>query len=118
MASSESATLNNKKVFSVEKKGEANIKSAHSTSKSKKVIEGANRMGESSVARVSKNDVGVTTAVIKLKQLNSGAGKIKKQIQTLKGLGLNKINKIVELNDTPAIRGMINKVRHLVEIVN
>ncbi len=54
---------------------------------------------------------------ITIKQVNSGAGRIKKQIQTLKGLGLNKVNKKVTLQDTPAIRGMIAKVSHLVEIV-
>jgi large subunit ribosomal protein L30 len=54
---------------------------------------------------------------IKLKQFASGAGKGKKQIATLKGLGLNKVNKVVELEDTEAVRGMFNKVKHLVEII-
>ena len=38
------------------------------------------------------------------------------QRKTLIGLGLNKINKQRELDDTPSIRGMIEKVKHLVEI--
>ena len=37
--------------------------------------------------------------------------------QTLIGLGLNKMHKTRELEDTPAIRGMVNKIPHLVEIV-
>jgi len=39
------------------------------------------------------------------------------QRRTLIGLGLNKMHKTRELEDTPAIRGMINKIPHLVEIV-
>jgi large subunit ribosomal protein L30 len=55
---------------------------------------------------------------IKLQQIASGAGKGKKQIGTLIGLGLNKLNKISELQDTVAIRGMITKVKHLVKVIN
>nr|MDJ0823568.1 50S ribosomal protein L30 [Paracoccaceae bacterium] len=40
-----------------------------------------------------------------------------KQRQTLIGLGLNKMHKTRELEDTPSVRGMINKIPHLVEIV-
>ena len=45
----------------------------------------------------------------------SGIGRPRKQRDTLRGLGLTKLHKTVELNDTPAIRGMIHKVIHLVE---
>ena len=38
------------------------------------------------------------------------------QRETLIGLGLNKINRTRELEDTPAVRGMINKVSHLVRV--
>lgn len=54
---------------------------------------------------------------VKVKQIASGAGRLKKQIATLKGLGLNKINREVELEDTVSIRGMINKVKHLVKVI-
>ena len=64
-------------------------------------------------ARVKKVLTGNT---IKIKQVASGAGRIKPQIQTLKGLGLNKMHRSVELQDTPSIRGMINKVKHLVKV--
>jgi large subunit ribosomal protein L30 len=39
------------------------------------------------------------------------------QRQTLVGLGLNKMNKTRELEDTPSIRGMVAKIPHLVEII-
>ncbi len=48
--------------------------------------------------------------------VKSGIGKNKKIRQTLIGLGLNKLNKTVILNNTPAIRGMIEKVSFLVRI--
>jgi large subunit ribosomal protein L30 len=37
--------------------------------------------------------------------------------QTIRGLGLRRLHQVVEREDTPAIRGMIHKVRHLVEVV-
>ncbi len=55
---------------------------------------------------------------IKVKQIKSSAGRIKSQIQTLKGLNLNKINKVVEVLDTPSSRGMIKSVSHLVRIID
>ena len=48
--------------------------------------------------------------------VRSGIGNNKKIRQTLRGLGLTKLNKTVTLKNTPAIRGMINKVLFLVEI--
>ena len=39
------------------------------------------------------------------------------QRETLKGLGLNKMNRTRELEDTPAVRGMVAKIPHLVEII-
>ena len=52
---------------------------------------------------------------IKVKQIKSAIGRKQDQKKTLIGLGLNKINRIKVLEDTPSIRGMINKVKHLVE---
>jgi large subunit ribosomal protein L30 len=48
--------------------------------------------------------------------VKSGIGKSKRIKQTLKGLGLTKLNKTVELENTAAIRGMIKKVSFLVKI--
>lgn len=53
---------------------------------------------------------------IKVTLVKSPIGKNKKIGQTLRGLGLTRMNKTVELENTPAIRGMINKVLFLVKI--
>ena len=55
---------------------------------------------------------------INIKQTKSLIGSTKKQISSMKGLGLRKINHQVTLNDTPEIRGMIKVVKHMVEISN
>ena len=49
-------------------------------------------------------------------QKKSPIGRQSYQRKTLIGLGLNKIGRSKVLNDTPSIRGMINKVKHLVEV--
>jgi len=51
---------------------------------------------------------------IKVVQIRSAIGREGSQRKTLIGLGLNKIGRVRELEDTPAVRGMINKVKHLV----
>lgn len=56
-------------------------------------------------------------AKIKVKQTRSRIGSPKDQKRTLDALGLRKMNKVVEHDDTATIRGMINKVQHLVTIV-
>ena len=55
-------------------------------------------------------------AKIKLTQIGSPIRRTKDQRATLVGLGLNKMHKTVELEDTPAIRGMITKVQHMVRV--
>lgn len=54
---------------------------------------------------------------IVVKQVGSPIRRPAIQRQTLAGLGLNKMHRVRELEDTPSIRGMIAKVSHLVEIV-
>ena len=54
--------------------------------------------------------------IIKVTLVKSAIGRDKKIGQTLKGLGLTKLNKTVELKNTAAIRGMIRKVSFLVKI--
>ena len=54
---------------------------------------------------------------IYVKQVRSPIRRPEVQRKILKGLGLNKMNKISELIDTPSIRGMINKIKHLVQVV-
>lgn len=54
---------------------------------------------------------------IVVQQIGSPIRREKSQRATLIGLGLNKMNKQRELVDTPEVRGMINKVPHLVRVV-
>ena len=53
---------------------------------------------------------------IKVTQIHSAIGRHFDQRQTLIGLGLNKLNRTSVLIDTPAVRGMITKVRHLLRV--
>lgn len=53
---------------------------------------------------------------LRVKQVRSGINRPEKHKVILKGLGLTRMNKVVILNDTPAIRGMIRKVSHLVAV--
>ena len=54
-------------------------------------------------------------AKLKITLIKSMIGRPEKQRQVLRGMGLTRLNKSVELQDTPAIRGMVYKVRHLVK---
>ena len=53
---------------------------------------------------------------IKIKQVKSSIGSIPNHKANLLGLGLRKIGHIVEVEDTPSVRGMINKVNHLIKM--
>lgn len=55
--------------------------------------------------------------MLTVRQTGSPIRRPKDQQATLKGLGLGKIGRTRELEDTPAVRGMINKVKHMVEVV-
>ncbi len=54
---------------------------------------------------------------VKVRQTGSPIRRNAVQRQTLAGLGLNKLGRVSELEDTPSVRGMIRKVQHLLEIV-
>ncbi|OAB56094.1 50S ribosomal protein L30 [Phormidium willei BDU 130791] len=54
---------------------------------------------------------------VKVQQIRSGFGRKPGQQDTLKGLGLRRIGHVRELEDTPAVRGMIEKIPHLVRVV-
>lgn len=56
-------------------------------------------------------------ATIVIKQTGSPIRRTSDQRDTLKGLGLNRLNKVRELEDTAAVRGMVRKVSHLVQII-
>jgi len=55
-------------------------------------------------------------ATIRVRQIRSGNGYAKDQRATLVGLGLRRMHQVVELEDTPSVRGMVNKISHLVRI--
>ncbi|MDJ0895868.1 MAG: 50S ribosomal protein L30 [Alphaproteobacteria bacterium] len=56
------------------------------------------------------------TKTVTVTQIRSPIGRPKDQRETLIGLGLNKMHRTRELEDTPAVRGMINKVKHLLRV--
>lgn len=55
---------------------------------------------------------------VTVKQTGSLIGRPQDQRATLTGLGLGRIGKVRELEDTPAVRGMIAKVKHLVQVID
>jgi len=57
-------------------------------------------------------------ATIKIKQIGSPIRRPEHQRKTLIGLGLNKMHRVVELQDTPEVRGAIAKLPHLVAVVD
>ena len=56
------------------------------------------------------------SGTLKVKQLKSKNGSDKRQVDTLRSIGLRRIGHTVEVSDTPQMRGMLHKVRHLVEV--
>ncbi len=58
----------------------------------------------------------VPDKAVKVTQVRSPAGRFAYQRATLRGLGLDRINRSCVLEDTPAVRGMIERVKHLVRI--
>jgi large subunit ribosomal protein L30 len=59
-----------------------------------------------------------TGKTVTVRQVRSTARRPKSQEATVRGLGLGKIRRTRTLEDTPAVRGMINSIPHLVEIVD
>ena len=58
------------------------------------------------------------TKTIRVEQIGSPIRREHTQRETLIGLKLNRIGRVAELPDTPAVRGMVSKVAHLVRVVN
>lgn len=54
---------------------------------------------------------------MKIKWVRSFIGCPDDMRQTIRGLGLRRLNQVVEREDSPAVRGMLHKVRHLVEVI-
>ena len=57
-------------------------------------------------------------AKIKIKQVRSAINRPARQKATIKALGLKKLNQVIEKEATPQILGMVEKVKHLVEVVD
>jgi large subunit ribosomal protein L30 len=57
-----------------------------------------------------------TGKTVKVQQIKSSHGILANHKACLTGLGLRRIRHVVELEDTPSVRGMINKVSHLVQV--
>ena len=58
----------------------------------------------------------MSDAKIRVTQVKSAIGYDKRQRNHLKGLGIRRMNQTVELEDTPSVRGMINKIPHLLKV--
>ena len=56
------------------------------------------------------------SATLKVTQFKSKNGSDQRQLDTLRSIGLRRIGQTVEVKDTPQMRGMLHKVRHLVEV--
>ena len=56
--------------------------------------------------------------MIKIKLVKSPIGKVEKHKKTVEALGFKKVNQVLEKADTPQIRGMINQISHMVELVD
>jgi large subunit ribosomal protein L30 len=57
-------------------------------------------------------------STIQIRQIRSGIGCPVEMRETLRALGLRRMNQVVERKDTPEVRGMIRKISHLVEVVD
>ena len=66
---------------------------------------------------MAKKPTDAAKKTIVVKQVRSAARRPAVQTATLQGLGLNKLNRTRELEDTPSVRGMVNSISHLVEII-
>jgi large subunit ribosomal protein L30 len=58
----------------------------------------------------------MTQKTVKVTQIRSSFGRLPKHVATIRGLGLRRIGHTVELEDTPAVRGMINKVSYMIRV--
>ena len=55
--------------------------------------------------------------LLRIRQVRSAIGRPDPQHEALRGLGLRRLHHVVERQDTPAVRGLINKVPHLVQLI-
>lgn len=65
----------------------------------------------------AKQETKGAAGTVRVRLIKSGINRPEDQKATLAGLGLTRMHRVRELEDTPAVRGMINKVHHLVEVL-
>lgn len=91
-------------------------KVAEKKTSAKKSVSKAKAEKKAKVSKAAPKKAASANKTLRVTQTGSPIGRQPKQRQTLIGLGLNKMNKTRELEDTPSVRGMINKVKHLVKV--
>ena len=64
-----------------------------------------------------RSSAGAASGRLRIQYVRSAIGFTKRQKETVRGLGLTKLNQIVERPDTPQVRGMVSKISHLVAIL-
>ena len=74
-------------------------------------------MAASSTAKTAKKTAVANSGSLRLKYVRSAICTPVKHKRVVRGLGFTRLNQVIERPDTPAIRGMVAKVPHLVEIV-
>jgi len=74
-------------------------------------------MAASSTAKTAKKTAAANSGSLRLKYVRSAICTPVKHKRVVRGLGFTRLNQVIERPDTPAIRGMVAKVPHLVEIV-
>ena len=67
--------------------------------------------------KTSEKKAAAKGGTVKIKWVKSFISCTRDMRQTVRGLGLRRLHQVVEREDSPAVRGMIHKVRHLVEVV-
>ena len=91
------------------------VKKSKTPSTAKKSVDKVATKTESAGKTKTKKSA---AALMRVQQIKSPIGREKWQRQVLIGLGLNKMHRIRELEDTPATRGMVEKVSHLVKVIH
>ena len=69
------------------------------------------------MAKATKKAAGKAGGTVKIKMIGSVIGCPEDQRATVRGLGLRRLQQVVEREDTPMVRGMIRKIPHLVTVV-
>jgi large subunit ribosomal protein L30 len=72
--------------------------------------------GKKPAAKSAAKSAGKSGKKVRVTQIGSHIGRPDRQQENLKGLGLNKRHRTRELEDTPAVRGMIDRVKHLLRV--